>query len=224
MKYIIALLAICSLLSCESNSNTMNDSLSFLALGDSYTIGESVAEDQRWPMQLSAKLNEAGAKVSTPKIIATTGWRTDQLKEAIAATQLEDSYDLVSLLIGVNNQYQGRTVESFAPEFEELLQTAIEKAGGIKAHVFVLSIPDYGKTPFGAAKEEEIARELDAYNAVSKEICAKYNIDYFDITPISRVAKVDPELVAADNLHPSAKMYTQWVELIFDDILAKVNK
>ena len=225
MKYLITLLAAATFLSCGPNSDIMQDpSISYLALGDSYTIGESVEEDQRWPVQLAAKLNENGVNVRTPKIIATTGWRTDNLKDAIESTPLGKQYDLVSLLIGVNNQYQGKTVESFAPEFEELLQTAIELAGGVKEHVFVLSIPDYGKTPFGASKEEEIAKELDEYNAVSKEICQKYNVDYFDITPISREAKEKPELIARDQLHPSGKMYERWVELIYEDILSKARK
>ena len=196
---------------------------SYLALGDSYTIGESVAEDQRWPVQLAAKMKENGVNVRNPKIIATTGWRTDQLKEAIESSSLGPSYDMVSLLIGVNNQYQGRSVESFAPEFEELLQMAINKVGGNKNRVFVLSIPDYGKTPFGSSKEEKIGKELDAHNAVSKEICDRYGVDYFNITSISREAKDDPELIAEDNLHPSGKSYKRWVELIYQDIITKTQ-
>ena len=131
MKYFINLIFL-MLLSCGSESNMQNSSLSYLALGDSYTIGESVAEDQRWPVQLAAKMKENGVNVRNPKIIATTGWRTDQLKEAIESSSLGPSYDMVSLLIGVNNQYQGRSVESFAPEFEELLQMAINKVGETK--------------------------------------------------------------------------------------------
>ncbi len=211
------------LLACGTESDMQNSSLSYLALGDSYTIGESVAEDQRWPVQLATKMKENGVNVRAPKIIATTGWRTDQLKGAIEAASLGPSYDMVSLLIGVNNQYQGRTVESFAPEFEELLQIAIDKAGGNKERVFVLSIPDYGKTPFGSSKEEQIGIELDAYNAVSKEICERYGVDYYNITPISREAKEDPELIAEDNLHPSGKMYQRWVELIYQDVISKVK-
>ncbi len=185
----------------------------YLALGDSYTIGESVAESERWPMQLAARLVHEGIPMKDPKIIAKTGWRTDNLKAAIEAdNELLESYDLVSLLIGVNNQYQGKSVESFAPEFEELLQIAIKYAGGKKENVFVVSIPDYGKTPFGAAKEEQIKKELDAYNKVSKNIAKKYGVAYYNITPISRMAKSHPELIANDDLHPSGKMYTEWVE------------
>lgn len=224
MKYLLTLMATLAFLSCGPNSENMqNDSISYLALGDSYTIGESVDESERWPVQLAEKMKENGVNVRPPKIIATTGWRTDQLKAAVESANLGPQYDMVSLLIGVNNQYQGRTVESFAPEFEELLQKAIELAGGNKSKVFVLSIPDYGKTPFGASKEEEIAKQLDAYNAISKDICAEYGVDYFDITPISREAKADPDLIAKDKLHPSGKMYTRWVELIYKDILAKAK-
>lgn len=225
MKHYLILIAF-ALSACASSSTSMQEpSIFYLALGDSYTIGESVPESERWPVQLAQQMNSEGLNVNTPRIIATTGWRTDQLKAAIESTKdLRASFDMVSLLIGVNNQYQGKSVESFAPEFEELLQIAIEKAGGDTGHVFVLSIPDYGKTPFGAAKEEEIARELDEYNAVSKEICEKYNVAYYNITPISRLAKDNPELVAEDNLHPSGEMYRQWVELILEDVIQQIKE
>ncbi len=223
MKYIL-LLFVAFLSGCATSADIMqNKSLTYLALGDSYTIGESVAEDQRWPVQLAQKMIGNGLNVKDPRIIATTGWRTDQLKEAINnADDLLDQYDMVSLLIGVNNQYQGRSVESFAPEFEELLQMAIEKAGGDASHVFVVSIPDYGKTPFGAAKEEQIARELDAYNKVSMEISQKYDVAYYNITPISREAKEESELVASDNLHPSGEMYRRWVDLFYKDVIKQL--
>ncbi|WP_273512731.1 SGNH/GDSL hydrolase family protein [Roseivirga sp.] len=219
-------------LACSSMSNppSMNkesktEPLNYLALGDSYTIGESVAEDKRWPLQLAERLRENEIEINNPKIIATTGWRTDQLKAAIESdSELLDEYDLVSLLIGVNNQYQGRSVESFAPEFEELLQKAIELAGGDKEKVFVVSIPDYGKTPFGASKSDQIARELDEYNAVSLEICSEYNVKYFNITPISRQDDPDGELVAGDNLHPSGKQYSLWVESFYSEVLNMVNQ
>lgn len=182
----------------------------FLALGDSYTIGESVAEAERWPNQLVAKL-----KLTAPRIIATTGWRTDNLKDAIKAANLKPEYDLVSLLIGVNNQYQGKSIEIYEREFEELLQTSIKLAKGKKKNVFVVSIPDYGYTPFGKAKQEKISEELDQYNAINKRIAAKYGLKYFNITEISRKGLQDAELVAGDGLHPSGKMYAQWVEVIY---------
>jgi lysophospholipase L1-like esterase len=188
--------------------------LKFLALGDSYTIGESVAEKDRWPVQLTARLRAKGIKVSNPKIIATTGWRTDDLKNAILKDNPSKDYDYVSLLIGVNNQYQGKSASSYAPEFEELLKMAIEFAGGNKSKVFVVSIPDYGFTPFGKEKKESITKAIDEFNAVNKSITEKYQIKYFDITPISRKGLEDPELVAADGLHPSGKMYGEWVNVI----------
>src|SRR5687768_13114080 len=133
--------------------------IKFLALGDSYTIGESVPEKERWPMQLADSLLARGIECVPPlRIIATTGWRTDQLKAAIKEAGLAKDYDLVSLLIGVNNQYQGKTPESYKPEFEELLKTAVELAGGDKMRVFVVSIPDYGFTPFGKEKKESITK------------------------------------------------------------------
>lgn len=196
----------------------------YLALGDSYTIGESVAVSERWPVQLSSKLTERGISMDDPKIIARTGWRTDQLKDAIESDkELAASYDMVSLLIGVNNQYQGKTVESFAPEFEELLKMAIKLAGDDPKSVFVVSIPDYGKTPFGAAKEQQIEKELNAYNKVSKDICKKYKVKYFNITIGSRKAKVQPDLVAKDKLHPSGKMYQEWAEMV-DNYAYKILK
>lgn len=220
---IIGLLA-CSMPETELNMEEQEVGLNYLALGDSYTIGESVEENERWPVQLADRLREDGVEIKSPKIIATTGWRTDQLKAAIENDEeLLDSYDLVSLLIGVNNQYQGRSVESFAPEFEELLQQSIELAGNDKDKVFVVSIPDYGKTPFGASKADEIARELDEYNAVSKEICERYDVRYFNITPISRQDDPEGELVADDNLHPSGKQYELWVDSFYSKVLELVK-
>ncbi len=188
--------------------------MKFLALGDSYTIGESVAEDQRWPVLLVKELNARGQKFSPPNIIATTGWRTDDLKNAILRENPAKDYDLVSLLIGVNNQYQGKSVESYAPEFEELLKMAIVFAGGDKSKVFVVSIPDYGFTPFGKEKQEKITRELNEYNRVNASITEKYGIRYFNITDISRKGFDDPELIASDGLHPSGKQYAEWVKVI----------
>jgi lysophospholipase L1-like esterase len=182
----------------------------FLALGDSYTIGESVAEAERWPNQLAAKL-----EIEQPRIIATTGWRTDNLKDAIKTAKLKPEYDLVSLLIGVNNQYQGKAIEVFEREFEELLQISIKLAKGKKKNVFVVSIPDYGYTPFGKSKQEKISNELDQYNSIGKRIAAGYGVKYFYITDISRKGLEDDELVASDGLHPSGKMYAQWVEVIY---------
>lgn len=196
------------------NQEAASQSLRFLALGDSYTIGESVAEDQRWPNQLIKMFNAKGLQFDKPKIIATTGWRTDDLKKAIMADKLSNDYDLVSLLIGVNNQYQGKTAESYAPEFEELLKMAIAFAWGDENKVFVVSIPDYGYTPFGKEKQAQITSAINEFNSVNQRITEKYGVKYFDITAISRQGVQDPELVASDGLHPSGKMYRLWAELI----------
>jgi lysophospholipase L1-like esterase len=197
-----------------SQTPASNKKIKFLALGDSYTIGESVAEDQRWPVQLAEHLKKKGMPVEQPVIIATTGWRTDDLKRAIEAANPSKNFGLVSLLIGVNNQYQGKNAVSYAPEFEGLLQMAISFAGGNKSKVFVVSIPDYGFTPFGKEKQEQITKAIDEFNAVNKSVTEKYGVKYFNITAISRRGFEDPELVADDGLHPSGKQYTQWAEVI----------
>lgn len=194
--------------------STPSKQLKFLALGDSYTIGESVAEHQRWPVQLVGALNQQGYHFGPPQIIATTGWRTDDLKNAILEAKPQKDQDLVSLLIGVNNQYQGKSAKEYAPEFEELLKMAIAFAGGNKEKVFVVSIPDYGFTPFGKEKQERISMELNEFNRINKEITAKLGVKYFNITPASRKGLEDPGLVASDGLHPSGKMYSEWVKII----------
>jgi lysophospholipase L1-like esterase len=188
--------------------------MKYLALGDSYTIGESVSEAERWPNQLVKKLEKQGTVYDKPLIIATTGWRTDNLSNAITIAKLKPEYDLVSLLIGVNNQYQHKPIAQYETEFEALLNTAIQLAKGKKENVFVVSIPDYGFTPFGLKDKERISKELDAFNAVNKKITDQYKIRYVNITDISRGALDDPSLVAPDGLHPSGKMYGQWADKI----------
>lgn len=190
----------------------------FLALGDSYTIGESVAELQRWPIQLKNRLSERGFTCLRPKIIAVTGWRTDDLINALEAHQPDSDYNLVSLLIGVNNQYQGKSIEAYARDFETLLKSAIAYAGGNAASVFVLSIPDYGYTPFGKDKRPEISAQIDAFNAVNKSVTENFAVTYIDITDISRNGLTDPELIAEDRLHPSGKMYARWVDRIAEEM------
>lgn len=196
-----------------------SNSLSYLALGDSYTIGESVNEDERWPNQLTSALLNRGVKILYPKIIATTGWRTDNLKDAVIKADLKKKYDLVSLLIGVNNQYQGKPAHQYAIEFEDLLKTAIHLAKGNAGNVFVVSIPDYGYTPFGQAKKETISREIDEFNRINKSITEKYKVAYYNITDLSRKGLEDPSLVASDKLHPSGKMYTLWTDRILENFL-----
>ncbi|MGB0932063.1 MAG: SGNH/GDSL hydrolase family protein [Chitinophagales bacterium] len=189
----------------------------YLALGDSYTIGESVEVEERWPVQLVQALREADIEVEAPRLIAQTGWTTSNLKDAIAEADLANEFALVSLLIGVNNQYQGKNIEQYTVEFEQLLLRAIKLAGDDKDKVLVVSIPDYGATPFGASNAEYIGTQIDAFNAVNKEITEKHDVRYFDITPISRQAKENSELTANDGLHPSGEMYRLWVELMIEE-------
>lgn len=195
--------------------------LHYLALGDSYTIGQSVAEDLRWPVQLVARLREAGLSIADAVIIARTGWTTDELQAAIADQYEPRAYDLVSVLIGVNDQYRGYPIDDYRTHFKELLAFAISAAGGDPGRVIVLSIPDWGVTPFASGQDRaSVAAQIDAFNAVNKEESDAAGVHYFDITPISRQAASDPTLIAGDGLHPSGEMYRLWVELIFPDVLA----
>ncbi len=188
----------------------------YLALGDSYTIGEKVDTNDRFPVQLADTLKSSGVRVKETKIIAQTGWTTEDLKKGIEQDTLRESYDLVTLLIGVNNQYQGKDVENYRPEFRELLRKAVDFAGDKAEKVVVLSIPDWSVTPFAESRDREtIAGEIDAYNQVNKEITQSMGANYVNITPISRKAKENPELLAEDGLHPSGKMYAMWVDKMF---------
>jgi lysophospholipase L1-like esterase len=198
--------------------------INFLALGDSYTIGQSVAESDRWPNQLSAELRGDDFEVTRTDIIARTGWTTGNLISAIQSQKPDSNYNLVGLLIGVNNQYQGRSLAEYESQFSQLLSTAIALAGGKKASVFVVSIPDYGFTPFGQSSQTAISAELDQFNAINLRITQAAGIRYFDITPISRRGLSDPALVANDGLHPSGKQYTAWVELMYPGIAAMIGK
>jgi lysophospholipase L1-like esterase len=195
------------------------DPVHFLALGDSYTIGQSVTASECWPNQFAFALSYQGYNVEETKIIAQTGWRTDNLKLAISQQQPLTGYNLVSLLIGVNNLYQGGSIQKYATEFEELLKIAISLASNSAEHVFVLSIPDYAYTPFGKG-DPTISTQIDQFNAVNKQITENYQVKYIDITPISRNGLIQPDLVASDGLHPSGKMYALWVQ----EILKSVEK
>ncbi len=206
----------------EDTADTI-DSLYYLALGDSYTIGERVPYEARYPIQLARQLQSEGILLTEPTIIARTGWNTTQLKNAIATAELCPAYDLVSLLIGVNNQYQNMPIERYETEFRELLSTALRLAGGDTTRVFVLSIPDYAYTPFGqSSNPARISRELDTYNAINQAISQELGVAWFDITPISRQGLAQPELVAPDRLHPSGEMYRRWVALFFDFVKARL--
>jgi lysophospholipase L1-like esterase len=198
------------------NNTSEEKKLSFLALGDSYTIGEAVPENECWPMQLVEMLNNVGKVFSKPQIIATTGWTSDELIAAIKIENPQGPFDLVSLLIGVNNQYRGYSKEEYAKEFEDLLNQAIDFAGKITNHVMVVSIPDWGATPFAKNRNrEEIATEIDEYNTINREISLQKGVHYVDITPGSRLVLSDVSLVTSDELHPSGKEYRKWTEEIY---------
>ncbi|HEY2981035.1 MAG TPA: SGNH/GDSL hydrolase family protein [Anaerolineales bacterium] len=197
----------------------------YLALGDSYTIGESVAYEDRFPIQLTDALVAQDVLMDAPLIIARTGWTTAELSAAIDQAQPNGPFDLVTLLIGVNNQYRGYDIEEYRLEFRELLQRAIAFAGGDAVHVIVVSIPDWGVTPYAAGRDPHvIAGEIDAYNAVNFEETAQTDARYVDVTAISRNALQDPALIAADGLHPSGKMYAQWVEQILPEAIDVLKK
>lgn len=185
--------------------------LSYLALGDSYTIGESVVELDRWPVQLATALREQEIPVFSPRIIARTGWTTNELQQAINVATLSEAYDLVSLLIGVNNQYRGQSIATYRKEFQKLLDFAISKSARGSNRVFVVSIPDYAYTPFGGGKPE-ITQGVHEFNAAAAAICSTANIPFYNITPISQGGLDTPSLVADDQLHPSGEQYRRWVE------------
>lgn len=188
----------------------------WLALGDSYTIGEGVAETDGWPELLAKRLRAAGVEIADPRIIATTGWTTDELSTGMDIAEPLGNWDLVSLLIGVNNHYRGRSVADYHGDFHALLKRAIARAGDRPGRVLVLSIPDWGVTPFAFAQGRDaaqIAGELDAYNAVAAELCESHGVAFVDITPVSRARGGEPAMVVDDGLHPSAAMYALWTEV-----------
>ena len=206
----------------------------FLAFGDSYTIGEGVAEDERWPNQLAHSLRAEGVVLDDPEVVARTGWTTGELAAAMDLHAFEPPYALVTLLIGVNNQYRAgqphedsgrgddstrpaRALDSYRQEFRRLLERAIELAGGRPHRVIVVSIPDWGVTPFAHASGRDtatIARELDEYNAVNREIAAALRVRYADVASIAREAGGDADMLVSDGLHPSAAMYRRWLDAI----------
>lgn len=193
----------------------------YLALGDSYTIAEQVSLTESFPYQAVQLLRGKGMLLSAPEIIATTGFTTDELATAIAACNYLPAYDFVSILIGVNNQYRDRTVENFEIEFEKLLVQAIRFAAGKSEKVFVLSIPDWGVTPFAEGKNSgQIAIAIDAYNLVCQRISEKYKAHFIDITVVQRRDGHLLEFLAADQLHPSAKEYAKWAVLLADKMIA----
>jgi lysophospholipase L1-like esterase len=194
----------------------MENKRTFLALGDSYTIGEAVSESERWPVQFVNRMNAEGKSFEMPEIIAKTGWTTDELQQAIEAAKPSGPFDMVSLLIGVNNQYRGNSQEVYKKEFTELVEKALVFSGSNPKHVVIVSIPDWGVTPFAEGRDRvKIAQEIDQFNSINREVAQSFGITYVDITSHSRKAEKEMDLVASDKLHPSGKMYTYWADRVF---------
>ena len=227
----LTLLTVLTLLvvdACNDSGNENNQKgdmkvqKTYLALGDSYTIGESVSESDRWPIQLAEALNKKGYNLLHPKLIAKTGWTTDELKAAIEKEVIKDTFDIVSLCIGVNNQYRGREVENFRVEFAELLQIALKFAGNKADNVFILSIPDWGKTPFAMDKDgDKITLEIEQYNKIKKEECEKAKVAFVEITHLTKSIGHDSTLLAKDGLHYSGKMHKLWVNEVIKQLFEK---
>ena len=226
----LAILLTSLLFTCAQPADTMtnpdaaNHAFSYLALGDSYTIGEGVDASARWPVQLAGLLRQEGIDVADPDIIAKTGWTTAELQDAIRASGNRKTYDLVSLLIGVNNQYRGQSQDRYRTEFRELLRIAVTFARGKSGRVLVLSIPDWGVSPFAKDRNQmQIATDIDAFNVIARDECRKAGIAYVDITSLTREA-VDDSQFAADGLHYSGKQMRQWAELALPVAKALLRK
>ena len=204
---------------------TTADSLNYLALGDSYTIGESVPHAESYPYQLAAQLKIQNYNIKTPEIIAVTGWTTDNLIDAINRSGVTGKkFDFVTLLIGVNDQYQHLSQDNYKVKFAQVLNTAIQFADGDKTRVFILSIPDYGVTPFAGGNDAVIGPLIDQFNAINKTISLEAGVHYLDITAISRQAATEPDLIANDGLHPSGKMYMLWVSQLLPLVVSNLPK
>jgi len=202
-------------------------SYSLLCLGDSYTIGEMVLPSENFPNQTVKLLNKDGYEFENAEIIARTGWTTDELQDAIDRHHVKTSYDFVTLLIGVNNQYRGRPVDDYKPQFESLLKQAIRFANDKADHVIVLSIPDWGFSPFAknsGRDQQQVSKEIDAYNDANKKIAGDYHVNYIDITPSTREAVNDASLLAEDGLHPSSKEYAKWAQRVSVTIEIMIKK
>jgi lysophospholipase L1-like esterase len=213
--------------SCAKQNTIVENEISFepikfLALGDSYTIGQGIEETLSWPVQLGEQLEANDYQVDIIDIIARTGWTTERLIDSIENTELIE-YNLVSLLIGVNNQFRNQSFEVFKSEFDALLDMSIGITGEQKK-VFVVSIPDYGVTPFGQSNREKIAEEIDEYNNYISMTCNNRNIPYIDITEISRRLGDSPGALASDNLHPSGSQYAEWVDEILPVVITLLNE
>ena len=215
--FISVIVIVLSLYSCEEKEAPHPTiTVKYLALGDSYTIGQGVEESERWPNQLSAQLESNGIDVQKTQIIAQTGWKTSDLLNGIADSTLND-YDLISLLIGVNNQFWSQPFDVFQTEFDSLVNIAIEAVG--EERIFIVSIPDYGVTPFGSSNSENIANDIDMYNGYISERCAEEGFPFINVTEISRQLGDSDGALAADNLHPSGYQYSLWVNEMLPSVL-----
>lgn len=229
MNLKIAILALALLLVSCGISKTKNSSekiaYKYLALGDSYTIGESVCNDCNYPKQLTDSLNKTLQAKTSVKIIAKTGWTTTDLLSAIATENPSKDFDLVTLLIGVNNQYQNKPFAVYEEEFPKLLDMAIDFTKGKTKNVIVLSIPDYAFTPFGqkSGKAEKITSELKRYNTFAEKIAREKGVKFVNITPITQKGLENPALVASDGLHPSEAAYKKFVEMMFESASKKIR-
>ncbi len=208
---------------CNSEEPMTVKTINYLALGDSYTIGEGVDEEERYPNQLVTRMNAIGGQLFFPAtIIAKTGWTVDELDAGITERQPSaKGYDLVTLLIGVNNQYRGRPVADYEKDFEAMLKRAIDFARGKNDRVIVLSIPDWSVTGFAKARntdQKKVGAEIDAYNAAKKALCNKYQVAFIDITEDYRVIGGQTEMMAEDRLHPSGLVYTRWTDKLIDEV------
>jgi len=217
--------------SMKTTTVAATDTVTYLALGDSYTIGQSVTQQESFPYQLTNSLNnnfiteKSSFYVQNPTIIATTGWTTDDLINGIANSGITGKkFSFVTLLIGVNDQYEQLSLSNYQVKFAEVLNTAIGFANGDTSRVFVLSIPDYGVTPFGDGRDSTIGPQIDQFNAVNLAISTKAGVNYLNITNISRLAATQTGLVASDGLHPSAAMYQLWVQSLEPMVAAQIKK
>ena len=227
-RFGLAIIAITLNIQIISQSIEIDTPVKMLALGDSYTIGASVEKEERWPHQFTAALNAQGIQADEPDYIAVTGWTTQDLLRGIRnSLNSEKNYNLVSILIGVNNQYQHKDIETYEPDLKEIIEIALKVVSDDTGKVFMLSIPDYAYTPFGSGNEK-ITEEINAYNEINYRVATEYNLTYVNITSISRRGLSEPELVAWDGLHPSGEQYALWVEAVLsylapDQILGSWN-